>query len=79
VVRWEKGGTEQAEDYTFCYGVGSEDHQLGTSSFVHKGIILADRRVEFISNRMLYIILRGCWCNIVVLNEHAPCEDRSER
>jgi hypothetical protein len=25
-----------------------------------------------------HIILRGCWCNIVVLNVHAPCEDKSD-
>jgi hypothetical protein len=24
---------------------------------------------------MSYIILRGCWCSIVVLNVNAPCED----
>jgi exonuclease III len=29
-VRWVKGGTERAEDYTFFYGAGNEDHQLGT-------------------------------------------------
>jgi hypothetical protein len=29
-VRWYKGGTERAEDYTFFYGAGNEDHQLGT-------------------------------------------------
>jgi exonuclease III len=29
-VRWDKGGTEWAEDYTFFYGAGNEDHQLGT-------------------------------------------------
>jgi hypothetical protein len=27
---------------------------------------------------MSYIILRGCGCNIVVLNMHAPCEDKSD-
>jgi hypothetical protein len=27
---------------------------------------------------MSYIILRGRWCNIVVLNVHAPCEDKSD-
>jgi exonuclease III len=29
-VRWEKGGTEWTEDYTFFYGQGNGDHQLGT-------------------------------------------------
>jgi hypothetical protein len=44
---------------------------------VHKRIILAVRRVEFVSDRMSYIILRGQWCNIIALNVHAPCEDKS--
>jgi exonuclease III len=28
-VRWDKGVTERAEDYTLFYGAGNEDHQLG--------------------------------------------------
>jgi hypothetical protein len=32
-VRWEKGGTERAEDYTFSYGQGNGDHQLGPGFF----------------------------------------------
>jgi hypothetical protein len=35
------------------------------------------RRVEFVSD-MSYIILRGRWCSIVVLNVHAPYEDKSD-
>jgi hypothetical protein len=35
-VRWEKEGTERAEDYTFFYGKRSEDHWLGTGFFVHR-------------------------------------------
>jgi hypothetical protein len=58
-VRWDKGGIERAEDYTFFYGAGNEDHQLGTGFFVHKRIVSAVRRVEFVSDRMSYIILRG--------------------
>jgi hypothetical protein len=45
---------------------------------MHKRIVPVVRRVEFISDRMLYIILRGCWCNIIVLNVHAPCKDMGD-
>jgi hypothetical protein len=27
---------------------------------------------------MSYIILRGRWCNIILVNVHAPCEDKSD-
>jgi hypothetical protein len=77
-VRWDKGDTERSENYTFFYGKRNEDHHLGTRFFVPKRIISAVRRVEFVSDRMSYIILRGCWCNIIVLNVHAPCEDKSD-
>jgi hypothetical protein len=33
-------------------------------------------RVEFVSDRMSYIILRGRWCNIIVLNVLAPTDDK---
>jgi exonuclease III len=77
-VRWEKSGTEWAEDYTFFCGQRNGDHQLGTGFFIYKRIISAVRTEEFISDRMSYIILRGCWCNIIVLNVHAPCEDKGD-
>jgi exonuclease III len=70
-VRWEKSGTERAEDYTFFYGEGNGDHQLGIGFFVHRRIVSVVRRGEFISDRMSYIILTGCWCNSIVLNVHA--------
>jgi len=27
---------------------------------------------------MSYIILRGCWCNIITLNVHGPSEEKSD-
>jgi hypothetical protein len=44
---------------------------------VHKGIVSAVTRVEFVSDEMSYIILRGRWCRIIVLNVHAPTEDKT--
>jgi hypothetical protein len=73
-VRWDRVGTEPAGDYTFFYGKGNEHHELYTGSFVHNRIMSAVKRVEFASGRMSYIILRGRWYNIIVLNIHPPTE-----
>jgi hypothetical protein len=57
---------------------GNEDYQLGTGFVVHKEIISAVRRVEFIGERMSYTKLRDPWCNITALNVHAPCQKKSD-
>jgi hypothetical protein len=31
-----------------------------------------------VSDRMSYIILIGRWCHIIVLNVHAPTEDKTD-
>jgi exonuclease III len=74
----EGSGTEPAGEYTFFYGKGNENHELGTDYFVNKRTISAVKRVEFVSDRMSYIILRGRWRHIIVLNVHFPTEDRTD-
>jgi hypothetical protein len=51
----------------------NEDNELG---FPHKRIILTLKGEETDSKRKLCIILRMCWCYIIVLNVHASIEDK---
>jgi exonuclease III len=51
---------------------------LGTGFSVHQRIASAVKKVEFGSDRLSYIVLRGQWCNIIVLNVHAPIEEKSD-
>jgi hypothetical protein len=41
-----------------------------------KNTISAVKRVEFVNDRISYIILRGRWFHIIVLNVHAPTKDK---
>ena len=72
-VRWDKGGTVGAGDYDFFYGKGNENHQPGMGT-----VVSAVKRVEFLCDRVSHIVLRGCWCNIIVVNVHATSEEKSE-
>ena len=36
------------------------------------------KRVEFVSDRLSYVVLRGCWHNIIVVNVHTPSEEKSD-
>ena len=49
---------------------------MGTGFFVHHRIVSAVKGIEFVSDRVSYIVLRGRWCNIIVLNVHSPSEDK---
>lgn len=36
----------------------------------------AVKRVGFVSDTMLNVILRDCWCDDIILNAHAPTKDK---
>ena len=51
---------------------------MGTGFFVHCRILSAVKRVEFVSDRLSYILLGGRWRNTVVVNVLAPSEEKSD-
>jgi hypothetical protein len=51
---------------------------LGIGFSVHHRIVSAVKRVEFVSDRVSYIVLRSCLCNIIVQNARAPIEEKSD-
>jgi hypothetical protein len=55
-----------------------ENHEVDAVFYVHKRIISTVKAVEFVSDRMSYIILRGRWCHIIVLNVNALTEDKAD-
>ena len=47
--------------------------------FVDQRTVLAVKRVEFVSDRVPYIVLRGLWLNIIVsLKARAPTEEKRD-
>jgi hypothetical protein len=55
-VKWKGGDTEPAEEYTFFYEKGNENHELGAVFFLYKRIISAVKRVESVSDRISHLI-----------------------
>ena len=57
-IRWDKGGTVREGNYNFFYGKKIKS-SIGNRIFVQRRILSAVTRVEFVSDRMSYIVLRG--------------------
>jgi hypothetical protein len=51
---------------------GNENHQVGAGYSIFERIISAVKRVEFVGSGVLYIVLRGCWCDAGILNAYVP-------
>jgi hypothetical protein len=77
-VRWDGGGTEPAREYTLFCGIEDESPELGGGIFIHKRITSAVKRVEFVSDRMQYVILGGrCvykWSINPIIQSKNPCD-----
>jgi hypothetical protein len=66
------GQRGHCESREFFHGKGN-DNQLGTGFFVQYR-----RPAVKTADRMLYIVLTGHWCNIIVLKLHVQNEEKSD-
>ena len=46
---------------------------------MHCRLVSVVKRIEFVNDRLLYIVLRGRWLHIILVNVHAPSEEKSEK
>ena len=76
-VRWDEPGTLRTGIILFFYGKGNKNHQLGIC-FLHRRLVSAMKRIKFVSDRLSYIVLRGRWLHIILVNVHASSEEKSE-
>jgi hypothetical protein len=73
-----RGGISNSRQLYIFLWKRNVNHHLGIGFFIHNRIISAVKRVEFVSDRMSYITLKGRWCDIIVLNMHAPTDDKDD-
>ena len=45
---------------------------------MHRRLVSAVKRIEFVSDRRSYIVLKSRWLHIIVVNIHAPSEEKVE-
>jgi hypothetical protein len=51
---------------------------LDTGFSVHHRTVSIAKRVEFVSDKMSHVILRGRWCNIIGVNAHVPSDAKHD-
>ena len=75
-VRWDKGAIQE-QGGLFFLRKRKRKSSIGKRVFAHHRILSAVKRVEFVSDRVSYIVLRGRWFNIIFLSVYAPSEGKS--
>jgi hypothetical protein len=71
-VSGNRGRVEPAGKHRLFCGKRNENVELDTVFLYIRQSYQHLKRVEVVVDRMLCIIVRGHWCDIIVLNAHAP-------
>jgi hypothetical protein len=60
--------------YIFFYGKEAKIMNWNRIFFLHHRIVSAVKKVGFVSDRISYIVLKGRWYNIILVNLHAQAK-----
>ena len=71
-------GDSKSKGLRFLPYKKNNNHHLGTGLFVKNSIVSAVKRVEFVSDKTSYIVLRGRSFNIIVWNVHTSSQEKSD-
>jgi hypothetical protein len=55
-VTWDNCGSQAEDNYIFTYGNGNAIHHFGTGLLYIRESGEADKKVEFVNNKMMYTI-----------------------
>ena len=73
-------GTKEAlnEQRIIHLSMGNEMKTINLELLAHQRILSVVETIQFVSNTTSHSVLRGHWCDIVVLKAHPPNMDKSD-
>ena len=77
-LRWPGEGSQESGSFSLFYKA-AERPEYGTGFLVGRRFLSAMREVQFVSDRISYIILKGKLHDFVIVNIHGPTEDKNNK
>jgi len=77
-IRWEDNGTTKVSQTTIFNGKCEHPHKLGTGFAIHESIIHTVKEFRDISPRISTITIKSENFDAVLINAHAPTEEKDE-
>jgi hypothetical protein len=77
-VSWDKRGTVRAGNYNFFMEEEKKIMNWRQIFFVRHRIVSAVKSLEFVSDRISYVVLRAHWCNVIVWNVQPPSGEKRD-
>lgn len=77
-IRWEDTGTTKVSQTTIFNGKWEHPHKLGTGFAIHESIMHTVKEFRDISPKISTITIKSENFDVVLINAHAPTEEKDE-